>query len=77
MSRTIEAVYDGKVFRPSEPLTLKPNTRVKIILDTEEEEEGKLKSFLQTARALNLEGPVDWARNIDDYLYDEKDVGAS
>ena len=77
MSRTIEAVYDGKVFRPSEAVTLKPNTRVKIILDTEEEEEGKLKSFLQTARALNLEGPVDRARNIDDYLYDEKDVGAS
>jgi predicted DNA-binding antitoxin AbrB/MazE fold protein len=77
MSRTIDAVYDGKVFRPSEPVTLKPNTRVKIILDTEEEEQDQPKSFLQTARALNLEGPVDWARNIDDYLYDEKDANES
>jgi predicted DNA-binding antitoxin AbrB/MazE fold protein len=77
MSRTIDAIYDGKVFRPSEPVTLKPNTRVKIILDTEEEEQDQPKSFLQTARALNLEGPVDWARNIDDYLYDEKDANES
>lgn len=74
MSRAIDAVYDGKVFRPSEPVTLKPNTRVKIVLDTEEEEQDKPESFLQTARALNLEGPVDWARDVDDYLYNEKDV---
>lgn len=66
MSRTIDAVYDGKVFRPSEPVKLKPNTRVKVILESEEEEKEQPKSFLQTARSLNLEGPTDWARNIDD-----------
>lgn len=75
MPRTIDAVFDGNVFRPSEPIALKPNTRVKIILDpTEEEEEEAPKSFLQTARALNLEGPEDWARNIDEYLYGEKTI---
>jgi predicted DNA-binding antitoxin AbrB/MazE fold protein len=73
MSRTIDAVYDGQVFWPSEPVRLKPNTRVKIIVDTEEEERDKPKSFLQTARALNLDGPADWARNTDDYLYGEDD----
>ncbi len=72
MSRTIDAVYDGEVFRPFGPVKLKPNTRVKIILETGEEDEGQPKSFLQTARSLNLEGPADWARNIDDYLYGEK-----
>lgn len=77
MSRTIDAVYDGQVFRPSEPVQLKPNTRVKIIVDTEEEEKEKPKSFLQTARALNLDGPADWARNIDDYLYGERDDNGS
>jgi predicted DNA-binding antitoxin AbrB/MazE fold protein len=77
MSRTIDAVYDGQVFRPSEPVQLKPNTRVKIIVDTEEEEKDKPKSFLQTVRALNLDGPADWARNIDDYLYSENDDNGS
>ncbi|MEA3222445.1 MAG: antitoxin family protein [Thermodesulfobacteriota bacterium] len=26
MKRTLNVVYDGKVFRPEEPLDLKPNT---------------------------------------------------
>ena len=26
-------------------------------------------SFLQTARELHLEGPADWASNLDEYLY--------
>lgn len=77
MPRTIDAVYDGKVFRPSEPIRLEPNTRVKIILESEEENNEQPKSFLQTARTLNLEGPPDWARNIDDYLYGEKSVDES
>lgn len=72
MSRTIDAVYDGEVFRPVEPVKLKPNTRVKIILDSPEDEEEQAKSFLQTARSLNLAGPADWARNIDDHLRGEE-----
>lgn len=77
MPRTIDAVYDGKVFRPSEPVLLKPNTRVKIIVESEEEEKEQPQSFLQTARSLNLEGPSDWARSIDDYLYGEKTLDES
>jgi predicted DNA-binding antitoxin AbrB/MazE fold protein len=30
MSNTIEAVFDGKVFRPEQTVELKPNTRVEI-----------------------------------------------
>jgi len=29
----------------------------------------KTGSFLQTARALKLEGPADWSSYIEDYLY--------
>lgn len=77
MLRTIDAVYDGEVFQPVEPVELKPNTRVKIILETGEDEEEQPKSFLQIARSLNLEGPIDWARNIDDYLRGEEVSGES
>ena len=68
MPHTIDAIYDGEVFRPSEPIDLKPNTRVKIIVALEEEDSEPPKSFLQTARSLNLDGPADWASHIDDYL---------
>lgn len=72
MLRMIDAVYDGKVFRPTEPVRLRPNTRVKIILEIEEEVIEEPKSFLQTARSLNLEGPAKRARNIDSHLYGDK-----
>lgn len=32
MSQTIDAVFDGLVFRPLEPVDLAPNTRVRITL---------------------------------------------
>ena len=30
MGQVIEAIYDGAVFRPTVPVTLKPNTRVRV-----------------------------------------------
>ncbi len=70
MGKTIEAVFDGTVFRPAEPLELEPDTRVWITIEVAEpvEERG---SFLQTARSLGVEGPPDWATNLDVYLYGE------
>ena len=70
MVKTIEAVFDGKVLRPEDPLTLEPNTRVRITIETMEPSTEKGTSFLDIARSLNLEGPPDWAANIDAYLYD-------
>lgn len=71
MVKTIQAVFDGTVFRPSEPIPLKPNTRVQITIETTlpVAEEGL--SFLQVARTLNLEGPPDWSANLEEYLYGE------
>jgi hypothetical protein len=70
MVQTIQAVFDGKVLRPEDPLTLMPNTRVQITIETMESSTEKVTSFLDTARSLNLEGPPDWAVNIDAYLCD-------
>lgn len=73
MTQTIEAVFDGKVFRTDEIIRLEPNTRVKIIVEVEPVAEIEPKSFLRTARDLNLEGPADFSARIDDYLYGKKD----
>ena len=69
MVKMIEALFDGTVFHPTEPIALAPNTRVRMTIETVLPAEGKATSFLRTARALNLEGPPDWSANIDEYLY--------
>jgi predicted DNA-binding antitoxin AbrB/MazE fold protein len=74
MGKIVEALFDGKVFQPDEPVELKPNTRVRIIVQTISLEGDEVASFLRTARSLNLEGPPDWSNNLDEYLYGEKDL---
>ena len=69
MNRTIEAVFDGEVLRPAEPIPLEPNTRVRITVEPISSKEAQVASFLETARSLNLQGPPDWSANIDKYLY--------
>jgi hypothetical protein len=69
MTMTIEATFDGSVFLPAEPVQLAPNTRVRIIVETEAPATEKSMSFLDTARSLNLEGPRDWSTNLHRYLY--------
>lgn len=73
MSQTLEAIFDGTVLRPIEPLILEPNTRVRITVESEQSPELKTRSFLQTARSLNLDGPSDWSERIEDYLYGAQD----
>lgn len=72
MTQTIEAVFDGESFFPSAPILLKPNTRVKIIIEPLLSEKDATASFLQTAKSLNLDGPADWSEDLDAYLYDGK-----
>ncbi len=72
MPQTVEAVFDGEVLRPTEPLSLEPNTRVRLTLEVQTEASDKQSSFLQVARSLKLDGPADWSAKIDDYLYGGK-----
>jgi predicted DNA-binding antitoxin AbrB/MazE fold protein len=70
MSQIIEAIFDGQVLQPAEPVELAPDTRVRLTIEAIAQPEGKTPSFLRTARALNLEGPEDWSSQIEAYLYD-------
>ena len=72
MSKTLEAVFDGEVLRPDEPIDLEPNTRVRVTIEPAAGPRDKAKSFLRTARALNLQGPPDWSARLDDYLYGDE-----
>jgi hypothetical protein len=88
MTRTIQARFDGKAFYPEEPLAIAPNTTVRLTVETPDALEaessprgGGLKavpvkgepySFLKFAMSLDLQGPADWAENVDEYLYGGK-----
>jgi len=72
MLQTVEAIFDGKVLRTKDPLTLKPNTRVRITIEAIRPKRGKSKSFLETARSLKIREPRDLSENLDEYLYGSK-----
>ena len=72
MVQTLEALYDGEVFRPDERLVIAPNTRVRLVIETLPEKKRNLASFLDTAIEANLDGPEDWSKNVDAYLYGEE-----
>jgi hypothetical protein len=76
MTRTVQAVFDGEVLRPQEPLDLEPQTRVQITIETILEPKGNSQSFLDVAASLNLDGPSDWSENFEQYLYGNRDHGA-
>jgi hypothetical protein len=72
MVQTLEAVFDGVAFYPDVPLNLEAGTRVRIVVEPILPHVVQPpKSFLQTARSLQLEGPSDWSVNLDHYLYGE------
>ncbi|MBD2356685.1 antitoxin family protein [Tolypothrix sp. FACHB-123] len=67
MSQKITAVFDGKVFYPTEPLALPANTRVRLSIEVLPPQKQESVSFLATARSLQLSGPADWSTKIDKY----------
>lgn len=74
MEKIVDATFDGQVFRPDEPIDLKPNTKAKIIIEEKLVGEKKKRSrkpyaWVDLALAANLDLPADYALNIDDYLY--------
>ena len=69
MSQTVEATFDGQVFRPIETVELQPDTRVQLVVTVKIMPEEKPKSFLRTARSLKLKGPKDFSSRLDEYLY--------
>jgi AF2212-like len=82
MTTTIEATFDGEVFRPTQPVALKSNTPVKLTMETTTTQQaievatakkGKPYSFFDVARSLKItDGPPDWSANVDKHLYGEQ-----
>jgi len=74
MHETLEAIFDGSVFRPDTTPNLPPNTRCTI---TVEDIASESKSGLQAVDAWDIldeiagtvEAPKDWAAEHDHYLY--------
>ena len=75
MSESVEVVYDGQVLLPKHALPYAPNTHLRITIEevAAEQTDGEPRSFFDTARSLNLDGPADWSENVDKYLYGERD----
>lgn len=74
MSLTVDAIFDGKVFLPSSPIPLQPNTHVRIeVLSAEEH----VVSFLEVAQSLELSGPPDWSAKLDEYLYGKQSANGA
>jgi hypothetical protein len=69
MAIKVKAIFDGTVFRPTSPVPLKPDTMVQLTLEEISEISEETMSFLDTASSVQLQGPPDWARNLDKYLY--------
>jgi hypothetical protein len=70
MIQSLEAIFDGEAFQPEVPLNMKAGTRVRLIVESVvSDEASQPKSFLQTAKSLQLEGEPNWSENIDQYLY--------
>lgn len=74
MALMIDAVFDGRAFLPVEPITLEPNTKVKISIQANI---GTPYSFLSVAQSLNLDGPPDWSVKLDEYLYGGKSLNGN
>lgn len=72
MSQIVEAVYDGSVLYPESSLDVAPNTRVRITVEPLPVPVPKRKSFLTTARSLNLTGPADWSENFEEPVHGDE-----
>lgn len=75
MLKTLDAIFDGEVLCLEEPVALEPNIRVRVTIETPEGPHIRARSFFETARSLNLEGPSDWSARFEDTLYG-REIGA-
>ena len=75
MEKTVDATFDGSVFRPNEMVDLERNTEVELTLVVKpKKKSGKPFAFLDYAISVDLDLPPDYATNLDDYLYGGKSL---
>ena len=70
MEKTIEAVFDGKVFRPEGKVDLEPN-RPYVLTVTEKREKPSTSDAWNVLESLTgtIDAPEDWSQEHDHYLY--------
>ena len=73
MTRTVEAVYDGAVLRPETASSWSRTPASASRWRFCRRPRSRTASFLHTAHSLELQGPVDWSANLDNYLYGDDD----
>lgn len=67
MTQVLKAIFDGKVFKPEEPVKIPAHTEVNLTVQTfEEKKSSERKLFLKGVAALKLQGPPDRSENIED-----------
>jgi len=68
---TVDAVFDGEVLRPQEPLTLTPNQRYSITIDEPASAPVDTEDAWSVLRSLagSYDGPSDWSTEHDHYIY--------
>ncbi len=65
--QTLDALFDGTILIPEAPINIKSGTRVRITIESQlTEVEPTLKSFLETAKSLKLQGKPDWSENFEE-----------
>ena len=73
MTQTIEAIYDGLVFRPDQPLQIDANTRVRIVVEeipaTSKRQTLCVSETAMLAATSGRHAPPISPTNIDHYLY--------
>ena len=72
MTETVEAIFDGHVFRPIGTPSLTANKRYTLIIKHKDDEPETRNAFdVLSDLTGTVEGPEDWAVHHDQYLYGE------
>lgn len=69
MTHTIEATFDGAIFRPDTPPALVQGTRYRLIVEALPSPDAEDVWSLLAASAGSIDAPPDWADEHDHYLY--------
>jgi hypothetical protein len=70
----MELTFDGEVFRLTEEVNLKPNTKAKVIVEDEILNEPSAKkisepySFLKYLDSVSIDTPADYSVNYEQYI---------
>jgi hypothetical protein len=68
-TKTLHAVFDGKVLEPEESLDLEPNVRYLVTIERKEAIGKQNLWDVLSEFAGMVEGPEDWSEEHDHYLY--------